>query len=168
MKRFWITLLLCLSGIAVAAGITAISGLSSLTNQQEEIKSTSNGLWSFLSGLISGERNPGSTTGTDYLSTSAECWPVTVDTSTDSTTVYNGPAVVQYVYVNTVLSAHTVLLVDGATTKITLPASLAAGSSPNIAGTMFRTSLVVDPDNASTGNITVCFRPLDAGSTWTP
>lgn len=117
---------------------------------------------------LASERNTSSTTGTDYLSTSPECWPVTVDTATDSTTVYNGPAVLQYVYVNTVLSAHTVLLVDGSTTKLTLPASMAAGSSPNIAGTMFRTSLVVDPDNSSTGNITVCFRPLDADSTWTP
>lgn len=115
-----------------------------------------------------GGRNHSSTTGTDYLSTSNECWPVTVDTATDSTTVYNGPAVLQYAYVNTVLSAHTVLLVDGSTTKLTLPASMAAGSSPNIAGTMFRASLVVDPDNSSTGNITVCFRPLDADSTWTP
>lgn len=117
---------------------------------------------------LAGERNISSSTGTDYMSTSGECWPVTVDTGTDSTTVYNGPAVLQYAYVNTALSAHTVLLVDGSTTKITLPASLAAASSPNIAGTMFRTSLVVDPDNSSTGNITVCFRPLDATNTWTP
>lgn len=55
MKRFWITLLLCLSGVAVAAGITAVSGLSSLTNQQEEIKSTTNALWSYAASLLSGE-----------------------------------------------------------------------------------------------------------------
>lgn len=121
-----------------------------------------------LGTTTAGERNEDSTTGTDYTSTSAECWPVTVNTADNSTTVYNGPAVLEYVYVNTALSAATVLLVDGATTKITLPASMAAGSSPRIPGTMFRTSLVVDPDDASTGNITVCFRPLDADSTWTP
>lgn len=117
---------------------------------------------------LAGERKIDSETGQDYMSTSPECWPVTVDTATDSTTVYSGPAIVQWVYVNTALSAHTVLLVDGSTTKITLPASMAAGSSPNIAGAMFRTTLVVDPDNSSTGNITVCFRPLDTDSTWTP
>lgn len=55
MKRFWFTVLLCLGGVAVAVGITAISGLSSLTNQQEEIKSTTNALWSYVASLLSGE-----------------------------------------------------------------------------------------------------------------
>lgn len=116
---------------------------------------------------LAGERNISSETGTDYSSTSPECWPVTVNTADDSTTI-TGSWILQYVYVNTVLSAHTVLLVDGSTTKLTLPASLAAGSSPRVDGTMFRTSLVVDPDNSSTGNITVCIRPLDTSNTWTP
>lgn len=55
MKRFWVTVLLLVGGVAVAAGITAVSGLSSLTNQQEEIKSTTNALWSYLASLLSGE-----------------------------------------------------------------------------------------------------------------
>jgi hypothetical protein len=64
------------------------------------------------------------------------------------------------VYVNTVLSAHTVLLVDGSTTVVTVPASLAAGSSILYPGIRFETSLVIDPDNSSTGNLTVAYRPL--------
>lgn len=93
--------------------------------------------------------------------THSECQYSVVDTSTDSTTVSSVPVVVFGVFVNTVLSAHTVLLVDGSTTVITLPASLAAGTNlhwPN--GIRFTTSLVVDPDNSSTGNITVLYKPL--------
>jgi len=83
-----------------------------------------------------------------------------IDTSTDSTTISSVPALLFGVYVNTVLSAHTVLFTDGATTKITLPASLAAGSERDFRGARFETSLICDPDNSSTGNITVFWRPI--------
>lgn len=84
----------------------------------------------------------------------------TVDTSADSTTVYNGPAILLGIYVNTVLSAHTVVISDAAVAKVTLPASLAAGTNLAFPGIRFTTSLVVDPDNSSTGNITIMYRPL--------
>ena len=91
----------------------------------------------------------------------SECVYAVVDTSTDSTTVTSVPTLVFGVFVNTVLSAHTVILKDNATSVITLPASLAAGTNlhwPN--GIRFETSFVVDPDNSSTGNITVLYKPL--------
>ena len=115
-----------------------------------------------------GERIVGSLIGSDYSSTSQETRCDVVDTSVDTTTVYPGPAILSYVYVNTALSALTVLISDGATTKFTLPASLAAGPTTAMTppGAQFRTSLIVDPDNASTGNITVCFRPLSGTTTW--
>lgn len=170
-KLIAICLLLLAAQASLAAGTTislqrVVNDVA--TSNTDMQKGTAGAAWVYPAYKQAGERNENSTTGTDYSSASPECWPVTVNTADDSTTVYNGPAIVQYAYVNTALSAHTVLLVDGSTTKITLPASMAAGSSPNIAGTMFRTTLVVDPDNSSTGNITVCFRPLDADSTWTP
>lgn len=89
-----------------------------------------------------------------------ECTYAVVDTSTDSTTVYSGPCIVVGIFVNTVLSAHTVILKDNATSVITLPASLAAGTNIVLPGIRFETSLVVDPDNSSTGNITVMYKPL--------
>lgn len=167
-KLIAICLLLLAAQASLAAGTTislqrVVNDVA--TSYTDMQKGTAGAAWTYPAYAQAGERNEDSTTGTDYQSTSQECLPTTVDTSTDSTTVYNGPAIVQYVYVNTVLSAHTVLLVDNATTKITLPASMAAGSSPNIAGTTFRTSLIVDPDNSSTGNITVCYRPLDTSGT---
>ena len=79
----------------------------------------------------------------------------------DTTTVYTGPVMLYGVYINTVLSAQVLPIKDGTTTVITIPASAAAGSHFPIPGIRFETSLIVDPDNAATGNITVAFRPVN-------
>lgn len=89
-----------------------------------------------------------------------ECLYSVVDVGVDSTTVYNGPALLFGVYVNTVLSAHTCPITDGATTVITLPASWAAGSMQTFPGIRFETTLIVNPNDAGTGNITVAYRPI--------
>ena len=83
-----------------------------------------------------------------------------VDVSDNSTTVYNGPALLMGVYVNTVLSAHTCPITDASTTVITLPASWAAGSMQTFPGIRFETSLIVDANDSGTGNITIAYRPL--------
>ncbi len=84
-----------------------------------------------------------------------------VNVATDSTTVYTGPCILYGIYVNTVLSAHPCPIVDGTTTVLTLAASLAAGTAEPYPGIRFETSLIVDPDNAGTGNITVIYRPVN-------
>ena len=90
-----------------------------------------------------------------------ECLMSVQDTSGNGpTTIHDGPALLFGVFVNTVLSAHTVVFKDGTTAKITLPASLAAGTSTNCYGARFETSLVIDPDDSSTGNVTVFYRPI--------
>lgn len=83
-----------------------------------------------------------------------------VDVSVNSTTVYNGPAILLGAYVNTALSAHVLPIKDNATTVCSLPASAAAGSVYSFPGIRFETSLVVDPDDAATGNVTIAYRPL--------
>ena len=99
----------------------------------------------------------------DSTKVHTQCKYAVVDTSNDSTTVSSVPAVLYGIFVNTVLSAHTVLIVDGSTTVLTLPASLAAGTNLTFPGGIrFETSLVVDPDNSSTGNITLSYLPLNA------
>lgn len=81
-----------------------------------------------------------------------------VDTS-DNTTTVNAAATYLYgIYVNTALSAHTVVIKDGTTAVLTLPASTAAGTQINFYGRRFDTSLVVDPDDSSTGGITLFYR----------
>lgn len=83
-----------------------------------------------------------------------------VNVADDSTTVFTGRVEVVGVVVNTALSAHALPIKDGTTTVFTLPASAAAGSSYNLHGTVFNTSLVVDPDDLATGNVTVVYRVL--------
>lgn len=106
---------------------------------------------------------PSATQGAATAATRAihpECLYSVVDVSVNSTTVYNGPAILFGVYVNTVLSAHTCPITDDAVTVITLPASWAAGSMQTFPGIRFETSLIVNPNDAATGNITVAYRPI--------
>lgn len=84
-----------------------------------------------------------------------------VNVADDTTTVYTGPVMLYGVYINTVLSAQVLPIKDGTTTVITIPASAAAGAHYPIPGIRFNTSLIVDPDNAATGNITVAYRPVN-------
>ena len=92
---------------------------------------------------------------------SNECLSVTIDLSTDaSTTVVDGPAILFGIWVSVVLSAHTVGVEDGAATVLTLPASLAAGTQLNCYGRKFDTSLIVNPNDSSTGTIVVFYKPL--------
>jgi len=88
------------------------------------------------------------------------CTMTVVDTSVNSTTVSAAPAVLLGIYVNTVLSAHTVLITDAAVTKLTLPASMAAGTKIDCHSALFATSLIVNPDDISTGEIVVFWRAV--------
>lgn len=81
-----------------------------------------------------------------------------VDTSDNTTTVRTGATIIEGVYINTTLSAHTVLIQDNATTILTVPASATAGTYIPVPSAACATSLVVNPDDSSTGNITVYWR----------
>lgn len=83
-----------------------------------------------------------------------------VNVADNSTTVYTGKVVVIGAVVNTALSAHTLPIKDDTTTVFTLPASAAAGAFYSFYDTVFNTSLVVDPDDAATGNVTLVYRPV--------
>jgi hypothetical protein len=83
--------------------------------------------------------------------------PAVVDVSVDSTTVNTGRAFLHGIFVNTALSAHALPIKNDTTTLITLPASLAAGTMLAFPGIEFDVSLIVDPNDAATGNITVIY-----------
>ena len=89
-----------------------------------------------------------------------ECLYKVVDVGDNTTTVYNGPAILFGVYVNTALSAHALPIEDGATTIVTIPASAAAGAMYTFPGIRFETSLIVNPNDAATGGIVVAYRPV--------
>lgn len=83
------------------------------------------------------------------------------DTSSNGpTTILGVPALVNAVYINTALSAHTVVLKDGSSSVYTIPANATAGNKYGFGPTRFETSLVIDPDDASTGSVTIEYRDL--------
>ena len=84
-----------------------------------------------------------------------------VDVSDNTTTVFDGPCDLYGVYVNTVLSAHALPIKDDTTTVVTVAASAAVGTYLVFPGVRFDTSLIVDPDDAATGNVTVMFRKVN-------
>lgn len=130
------------------------------TDNAEDIYSTDHALHVYPSRLA-GEREEGSTTGDDHI-VAAEEWEATViDLSSGDQTIYDGAAICGGIYVNTVLSAHAVSVADNATNKMTLPASLAAGSERGARPWKAYTSLKVLPNASSTGSITVFWRVLD-------
>lgn len=83
-----------------------------------------------------------------------------VDVADNSTTVYAKPALLKAIYINTVLSAHDLIIKDGTTTVYTIPGGACASNKYDFENTKFLTSLVIDPDDAATGNITCIYRPL--------
>lgn len=82
------------------------------------------------------------------------------DTSNNIGTISTGPAALHGIYINTTLSAHTVLIKNRTTAIFTIPASATAGNYYAFDETEFTTNLIVDPDDSSTGSITVIYEPL--------
>ena len=83
-----------------------------------------------------------------------------INTADDITTISNVPALVKGVYINTKLSSHTVNIKDGAEVSYVIPADAAAGNFYDWEAVRFETNLIVDPDDSSTGNITVQYKDL--------
>ena len=84
-----------------------------------------------------------------------------VDLATDAdVTVSAAPCVLAGIYVNVVFSAHAVNLLDGATTKLILPASLAAGTKTSFDNAIFTTSLIVNSNDAATGKVVFIWRAI--------
>ena len=82
-----------------------------------------------------------------------------VDLSTDAGSTITGPVVLMGIQVATALSAHSVLIKDNATTKMTIPASTAVGSI-NCYGLQFATSLVITPNASSTGTLWIYYKEV--------
>ena len=81
-----------------------------------------------------------------------------MDLSTDSTTVYGYPVILRGISINVGLSAHACPITDGSTTQFQVPASASIGQWIECGDARMAT-LVVDPDNAATGTVTVVYKP---------
>ena len=84
----------------------------------------------------------------------------TVDLSTNITTILAVPTLVHGAYVTSIVSAHNVMIKDGTTHKHTIPASATVGNAYAFGPARYETSLIVDPDDAGTGKITLTYRDL--------
>lgn len=85
------------------------------------------------------------------------------DVSNNIGTISSKAAVVHGVYINTTISAHTILIKNGSTSVFTIPASATAGNYYNFDMVEFSTNLVVDPDDSATGSIVVIYEDLVRG-----
>jgi hypothetical protein len=91
-----------------------------------------------------------------------ECDYAVVDVANNSTTVYSGPCIYYGSVVTTVLSAHALPILDGSNTIDSHVASAAVGTyHPFNHGVRCSTGILVDPNDAATGNITVLYRPIN-------
>lgn len=91
-----------------------------------------------------------------------ECDYKVIDVADNSTTVYTGACIYYGATVTTVLSAHACPILDGANTIDSFAASAAVGTYHGFMhGVRCATGIVVDPNDAATGNMTVYYRPLN-------
>ena len=95
-------------------------------------------------------------------------WQYTVvDVADNSTTVSTGPCMVKSMWVQTVLSAHVVPILDGAVAIDSFAASAAVSTKKEFDGVKFVTSLIIDPNDAGTGKIIVVWKPNHDGQAGT-
>jgi hypothetical protein len=91
-----------------------------------------------------------------------ECDYVAVDVANNSTTVHTGPCIYYGCVVTTVLSAQAMPILDGANTIDSFAASSAVGTYHGFThGVRCSTGILVDPNDAATGNVTVFYRPIN-------
>jgi hypothetical protein len=90
-----------------------------------------------------------------------EWFYASVDLSNDVTTITSVPCLIAGWEVTTVLSAQPCPIMDGATAVLAVPASSVVGAFRELRRPIRTSSnLIVDPDNAATGVITLAYRPL--------
>lgn len=144
----------------------ALKALSTVSGAPENLDSTTGALHTFEAYAGAGERDEGSTTGTDYRSTSEECgMSAEIDLSNNaSTTVYAGPAVLCGYRMVVTVSGAAATIDDNATAKMTVPIAWPVGEH-HVEGAIFMTNLIVNPDDASVGTIQLRYRPLKVTGT---
>lgn len=82
-----------------------------------------------------------------------------VDVSDDDVTVTDSPAIVYGYYINTVLSAKTVDIMDGTNVKVVIPASCDAGTNVVFgAPVSFETNVIVESIDPATGKVAILWK----------
>lgn len=114
-----------------------------------------------------GERNIGSTTGTDYVAALSECKSSgEIDLASGSGTIYPGPALICGFMISTTPGTAASSIDDNVTAKIPLPVSFPVNVYPGF-GTIISTSLKYTRGSGTgTGKFVVWYHPLGDVVTW--
>jgi len=82
-----------------------------------------------------------------------------VDVSDDDVTVTDSPAIVYGYYINTVLSANVVNIMDSTDTKVVIPSQCAAGTNVVFgAPVSFETNVIVESVDPATGEVAILWK----------
>ena len=91
----------------------------------------------------------------------AGCTMTEVDLATNPDVVVTAsPALLLGLYVNVGLSAHEAFVKDSSTKKLTLVASLAAGTKIDTHSATFATNITIESDDVATGKLVVFWRAI--------
>lgn len=85
-------------------------------------------------------------------------WDV-VDLSDNSTTVSTRRSILRGAYVNTTTSQETIIK-DGSDAVFTIPTGAVSGQFVAFGDVVFNGGIVVDPNDAATGSITIVYKPV--------
>lgn len=89
------------------------------------------------------------------------CKATEVDLATNADVVVtSGRAILIAIHVLTVMSAHDAIIKNTATTKITLPASTAAGTMIDCHGLIFDDNITVESNDSATGKLLVFWKEI--------
>jgi len=92
----------------------------------------------------------------DLQKANLTCNVTEVDLATDADVVVTASrAILLGIHVITVMSAHAAILKNTSTTKITLPASTAAGTMIDCHGIIFDDNITVESNDSATGKLLV-------------
>lgn len=89
-----------------------------------------------------------------------EWFYASVDLANDVTTITTAPCLLGGYEVTTALSANACPITDAGTSVLSIPASSAVGAFRELLHPIRTSNLIVDPDNAGTGVVTILYRIL--------
>ena len=87
--------------------------------------------------------------------------PKIVDLSNGTVTLLTTQSLVKGIYVDSVMSAHSVEIANGSETLLIIPASLAAATVLDFAGeqgVVFDNNVIIKPNGSATGKITIMYQ----------
>lgn len=114
---------------------------------------------------LGGERQSGSVTGADHQAVAGEWATTAVIAAGTGGPIFAGPCIIKGIWVEVAIGTAAPSLVDGASTRRSLPVGLGIGYH-HLGEIIMATNAVCAPGASATGSFRVDYRPLDNRVTW--